>query len=59
MQTGAGKTFTMSGDLRNYQHRGIIPRSIHHIFRAIDMRVDKIYKVHVSGWGAHEHEQDV
>lgn len=25
-QTGAGKTFTMAGDLRNYQHRGIIPQ---------------------------------
>lgn len=28
-QTGAGKTFTMSGDLRNYNFRGVIPRAIH------------------------------
>lgn len=47
-QTGAGKTFTMAGDLRNYHHRGIIPRAIHHIFHDIDLRVDRIYKVHVS-----------
>ena len=47
-QTGAGKTFTMSGDLRHYQHRGLIPQSIHQVFREIDMRVDKMYKVHVS-----------
>mmetsp|Transcript_11616 Transcript_11616/g.31666 ORF Transcript_11616/g.31666 Transcript_11616/m.31666 type:complete len:760 (+) Transcript_11616:247-2526(+) len=47
-QTAAGKTFTMAGDLHNYVHRGIIPRSIHHIFQEIDMRVDKLYKVHVS-----------
>ncbi|KAF5841849.1 kinesin-like protein [Dunaliella salina] len=47
-QTAAGKTFTMAGDLHNYVHRGIIPRSIHHTFQEIDMRVDKLYKVHVS-----------
>jgi len=48
VQTGAGKTFTMSGDLRHYQHRGLIPQAIHHVFREIDMRVDKMYTVHVS-----------
>ncbi|GAX79184.1 hypothetical protein CEUSTIGMA_g6624.t1 [Chlamydomonas eustigma] len=47
-QTGAGKTFTMSGDLRHFQRRGLIPQAIHHIFRDIDMRVDKMYTVHVS-----------
>lgn len=35
---------------RNYTHRGIIPRAIHQVFREIDMRVDKLYKVQV---GAH------
>ena len=47
-QTGAGKTFTMAGDLRNYNHRGLIPRAIHHLFNEIDMRVDRIYKVQAS-----------
>ncbi|KAJ6655097.1 hypothetical protein lerEdw1_006001 [Lerista edwardsae] len=27
-QTGAGKTFTMTGATENYQHRGIIPRAV-------------------------------
>ncbi|KAG2485910.1 hypothetical protein HYH03_015354 [Edaphochlamys debaryana] len=47
-QTGAGKTFTLSGGGAGYAHRGIIPRSIHQVFREVDMRVDKMYRVHVS-----------
>ena len=27
-QTGAGKTFTMSGSPQNYKYRGLIPRSL-------------------------------
>ena len=27
-QTGAGKTFTMSGSSENYKYRGIVPRAI-------------------------------
>ena len=27
-QTGAGKTYTMSGDTQSYQQRGIVPRAI-------------------------------
>lgn len=34
-QTGAGKTFTMTGGSGNYTHRGLIPRAIGHIFQAI------------------------
>jgi len=40
-QTGAGKTYTMSGDTSIYNQRGIVPRAINHIFREIDMRVDR------------------
>jgi hypothetical protein len=40
-QTGAGKTYTMSGDTSNYQQRGVVPRAVHHIFREMDMRVVK------------------
>jgi len=47
-QTGAGKTFTMAGDPKSYQQRGIIPRTIHQIFREIDLRVDRMYKVWVT-----------
>ena len=35
-QTGAGKTFTMTGATENYKHRGIIPRSLSQLFRKID-----------------------
>jgi kinesin family protein 6/9 len=48
MQTGAGKTFTMSGDAYNYANRGVVPRALHHIFREIDLRTDRLYRVHVS-----------
>ena len=37
-QTGAGKTFTMSGATENYRNRGIIPRSLSQIFRQIEDR---------------------
>lgn len=37
----------MSGDVRQYQHRGLVPRAIAHVFKEIDMRVDKLYKVKV------------
>lgn len=51
LQTGAGKTFTMSGEPNNYGHRGVIPRAIHNAFREVDMRVDKLYKIQASGGG--------
>ena len=47
-QTGAGKTYTMSGERSSYQQRGLIPQALHSIFREIDARVDKMFKVHVS-----------
>ncbi|KAF8058116.1 KLP1 [Scenedesmus sp. PABB004] len=47
-QTGAGKTFTMSGDAASYAHRGIVPRALHHIFRQVDLRSDRLFKVAVS-----------
>ncbi len=46
-QTGAGKTFTMSGGSAGYGHRGIIPRALHHVFREVDLRVDKMFRVQV------------
>lgn len=47
-QTGAGKTFTMGGDVMSYPHRGVIPRSLHQIFQEVELRVDKSYRVSVS-----------
>lgn len=47
-QTGAGKTYTMVGDSRQYGLRGIIPRALHHIFQEVDARVDKQICVRIS-----------
>ncbi|DAZ99461.1 TPA: hypothetical protein N0F65_001646, partial [Lagenidium giganteum] len=47
-QTGAGKTFTMSGGKRNFDDRGICPRSISAIFQHIHRDADHSYVVRVS-----------
>lgn len=47
-QTGAGKTFTMSGGTHDYRYRGIIPRAIGHVFRAVSAKPDIAYTVRVS-----------
>lgn len=39
-QTGAGKTFTMSGSTQNYKYRGMIPRAINQLFQEIGSRFD-------------------
>ena len=39
-QTGAGKTFTMSGSTANYKYRGLIPRAINKIFSEVGGRFD-------------------
>eukprot|EP00946_MAST-07B_sp_MAST-7B-sp1_P005220 g5220.t1 len=44
-QTGAGKTFTMLGNL---SQRGCIPRAISHLFEEIDTRTEYEYKVRCS-----------
>ena len=48
VQTGAGKTYTMSGEGQQYSRRGITPRALHHIFEQIDIRVDRQMTVRVS-----------
>lgn len=47
-QTGAGKTFTMSGGGQSYKYRGIIPRTISQIFHEIQSKVEQAYTVRVS-----------
>ena len=39
-QTGAGKTFTMSGSTQNYKYRGLIPRAISQIFQDLGSKFD-------------------
>ncbi len=35
-QTGSGKTFTITGGPTNYEDRGLIPRALSHLFKAMD-----------------------
>ncbi|XP_072047757.1 kinesin-like protein KIF9 [Amphiura filiformis] len=47
-QTGAGKTFTMTGTTENYKHRGVIPRSISQVYREIANRPEHSINVRIS-----------
>ncbi|XP_065889212.1 kinesin-like protein KIF9 isoform X2 [Dysidea avara] len=47
-QTGAGKTFTMTGDTSNYRLRGIIPRTIAQVFQEARNRQESSIKVSIS-----------
>ncbi|KAJ3181557.1 Kinesin-like protein kif9 [Gaertneriomyces sp. JEL0708] len=47
-QTGAGKTFTMTGATENYKHRGLIPRAIAQMFREISDRPQYSYTIRIS-----------
>ncbi|XP_069501891.1 kinesin-like protein KIF9 [Ambystoma mexicanum] len=47
-QTGAGKTFTMTGATENYKQRGIIPRTLQQVFREIEARRDQSVTVRIS-----------
>ncbi|XP_048366841.1 kinesin-like protein KIF9 [Sphaerodactylus townsendi] len=47
-QTGAGKTFTMTGMTEDYEHRGIIPRAIQQVFRTMEEHGGQFITVRVS-----------
>lgn len=47
-QTGAGKTFTMTGSTERFDHRGIIPRAIQQLFREISDRPENAVTVRIS-----------
>ncbi|NXL53195.1 KIF9 protein, partial [Podilymbus podiceps] len=47
-QTGAGKTYTMTGATAEYKHRGIIPRAIQQVFKATARSVDPLIAVRIS-----------
>lgn len=47
-QTGAGKTYTMSGGTGNYKTRGCIPRAIQEIFAEVSARPDQVYTIKLS-----------
>jgi kinesin family protein 6/9 len=47
-QTGAGKTFTMTGHTENYRLRGVIPRAVSQVFQEIRNRPDTAVCVRIS-----------
>ncbi|PIK40262.1 putative kinesin-like protein KIF9 [Apostichopus japonicus] len=47
-QTGAGKTFTMTGATENYQQRGLIPRVISAVYQQIEKRVEQSVSIRIS-----------
>ncbi|RKO99206.1 hypothetical protein CXG81DRAFT_14836, partial [Caulochytrium protostelioides] len=47
-QTGSGKTFTTMGTPDNFQQRGIIPRTIQHVFREMADKPHNAYTVRMS-----------
>ncbi|NXI81882.1 KIF9 protein, partial [Rhipidura dahli] len=47
-QTGAGKTYTMTGATSDYRRRGIIPRAIQQIFRAAAAFLGVLVSVRIS-----------
>jgi kinesin family member 6/9 len=47
-QTGSGKTFTITGGAEKYSDRGLIPRTLQHIFKEIEKDTQTRYTVHVS-----------
>jgi len=47
-QTGAGKTYTMSGGQQSYRFRGIIPRAVSQLFQETQSRPDQAFTIRVS-----------
>ncbi|KAI6653657.1 Kinesin-like protein KIF9 [Oopsacas minuta] len=47
-QTGAGKTYSISGPGQSYRHRGILPRLIHNLYQEIDERYEQDVSIKAS-----------
>ena len=47
-QTGTGKTYTMVGDFKDHENKGIIPRSFDYIFEQIKQDKEHKYNINVS-----------
>ncbi|KAK2859641.1 hypothetical protein Q5P01_004261 [Channa striata] len=47
-QTGAGKTYTMTGSTGLYKQRGIIPRALQEVFQEVEKRTEYSFSVHLS-----------
>jgi kinesin family protein 6/9 len=47
-QTGAGKTYTMTGTSKNYDQRGVIPRAISQVYKEMEDRGEQAVTVRIS-----------
>lgn len=47
-QTGSGKTFTITGGPERYEDRGLIPRALSHLFKAIKDDAQSSYSCYIS-----------
>ncbi|XP_046750291.1 kinesin-like protein KIF6 [Diprion similis] len=47
-QTGSGKTFSITGDSEEYEDRGILPRTIQHLFQTIQKNPENLYSVEIA-----------
>ena len=47
-QTGAGKTYTITGPGQSYRHRGLLPRLIHGLYQEIENRCEQEISVRAS-----------
>ncbi|XP_070784645.1 kinesin-like protein KIF9 [Enoplosus armatus] len=47
-QTGAGKTYTMTGSTESYKQRGIIPRALQEVFQEVEKRTEYAFSVYLS-----------
>ncbi|KAF3703731.1 Kinesin-like protein KIF9 [Channa argus] len=47
-QTGAGKTYTITGSTGSYKQRGIIPRALQEVFQEVVKRTEHSFSVHLS-----------
>ncbi|XP_028288832.1 kinesin-like protein KIF9 [Parambassis ranga] len=47
-QTGAGKTYTMTGSMESYRQRGIVPRALQEVFQEVEKRTEHAFSVHLS-----------
>ena len=44
-QCGSGKSYSLVGDLNRFETRGILPRSLTHLFKEVERRIDTSYAI--------------
>ena len=47
-QTGAGKTYTMTGSATVFKYRGILPRAINQIYASTSAKFDQAITIRIS-----------